>query len=215
MKSHLNKVLQRLAAAPVAAPCAGPAAICRPAAPSSSPVMVLQKLNWPLQDWRALRAILILKFVRRGAAAGHRPAVQQAVPRCLADDGTVVVLSGDVPADPGRHLARLVAAGGGRLALLTVTPARPTGYGRIVRNADGQVAASSNTGTRPMRSAPSPRSTAASWPCPRGCCALAGAADQQQRPGRVLPDRRGRHGPWPTACPWWPTASPMRCRWRA
>eukprot|EP01034_Spumella_vulgaris_P042934 gene42933-53267_t len=68
---------------------------------------------------------------------GH--AVQQAVPH-LRDDGTAVVLSGDVPLTQADTLRALVAASGGeRLALLTVTLPDPTGYGRIVRNAEGAV----------------------------------------------------------------------------
>jgi bifunctional UDP-N-acetylglucosamine pyrophosphorylase/glucosamine-1-phosphate N-acetyltransferase len=68
---------------------------------------------------------------------GH--AVQQAVPH-LPDDGTTLVLNGDVPLIEPATVAALVAAcGGQRLALLTVGLADPDGYGRIVRDAAGQV----------------------------------------------------------------------------
>ena len=83
-----------------------------------------------------------LKFVRQEPQLGTGHAVQQAVPQ-LQDDGTVVVLSGDVPLTQADTLRALVAASqavpGGQLALLTVTMDDPTGYGRIVRNADGAV----------------------------------------------------------------------------
>ena len=83
-----------------------------------------------------------LKFVRQEPQLGTGHAVQQAVPQ-LQDDGTVVVLSGDVPLTQADTLRALVAASqavpGGQLALLTVTMNDPTGYGRIVRNADGAV----------------------------------------------------------------------------
>jgi bifunctional UDP-N-acetylglucosamine pyrophosphorylase/glucosamine-1-phosphate N-acetyltransferase len=68
---------------------------------------------------------------------GH--AVQQAVPH-LPDDGITLVLNGDVPLIEPATVAALVAAcGGQRLALLTVGLADPDGYGRIVRDAAGQV----------------------------------------------------------------------------
>lgn len=68
---------------------------------------------------------------------GH--AVQQAVPQ-LPDDGVTLVLNGDVPLIEPVTVAALVAAcGGRRLALLAVELADPAGYGRIVRDAAGQV----------------------------------------------------------------------------
>ncbi|MBS0609348.1 MAG: bifunctional UDP-N-acetylglucosamine diphosphorylase/glucosamine-1-phosphate N-acetyltransferase GlmU [Proteobacteria bacterium] len=80
-----------------------------------------------------------LKFVRQEPQLGTGHAVQQAMPQ-LAGDGMVVVLSGDVPLTQAATLAALVdAAGGERLALLTVTLPDPTGYGRIVRAPGGTV----------------------------------------------------------------------------
>ena len=82
---------------------------------------------------------LQLQFARQEPQLGTGHAVQQAVPH-LRDDGTVVVLSGDVPLTQADTLRALVAASaGGQLALLTVTLPDPTGYGRIVRNAEGAV----------------------------------------------------------------------------
>ena len=76
------------------------------------------------------------KFVRQEPQLGTGHAVMQAVP-CLADDGMVVVLSGDVPLTRADTLRQLLAASGGsRLALLTIDFADPTGYGRIVRDGD-------------------------------------------------------------------------------
>ena len=80
-----------------------------------------------------------LKFARQEPQLGTGHAVQQALP-LLADDGLVVVLSGDVPLTEAATLQALVqAAQGERLALLTVRLPDPTGYGRIVRAADGGV----------------------------------------------------------------------------
>ena len=77
-----------------------------------------------------------LKFVRQQPQLGTGHAVQQAVP-VLPDDGIVVVLSGDVPLTQPDTLRQLIAAsGGGKLALLTLAMANPTGYGRIVRAGD-------------------------------------------------------------------------------
>jgi bifunctional UDP-N-acetylglucosamine pyrophosphorylase/glucosamine-1-phosphate N-acetyltransferase len=59
--------------------------------------------------------------------------VQQAVP-ALADDGVVLVLSGDVPLTRPATLYHLIqACAGEKLALLTLQMPDPTGYGRIVR----------------------------------------------------------------------------------
>ena len=58
----------------------------------------------------------------------------------LAAQGTTLILNGDVPlieAATARALAD--ACGGERLALLTIVLADATGYGRIVRGADGAV----------------------------------------------------------------------------
>ncbi|WP_182285582.1 bifunctional UDP-N-acetylglucosamine diphosphorylase/glucosamine-1-phosphate N-acetyltransferase GlmU [Comamonas testosteroni] len=80
-----------------------------------------------------------LKFVRQEPQLGTGHAVQQAVP-VLKDDGLVVVLSGDVPLTQADTLQGLLdAAGSDKMALLTVTMADPTGYGRIVRNDAGTV----------------------------------------------------------------------------
>jgi bifunctional UDP-N-acetylglucosamine pyrophosphorylase/glucosamine-1-phosphate N-acetyltransferase len=71
--------------------------------------------------------------VRQEPQLGTGHAVQQAVP-VLADDGVVVVLSGDVPLTQADTLFYLIkACAGSRLALLTLQMDNPTGYGRIVR----------------------------------------------------------------------------------
>ena len=76
---------------------------------------------------------LSLKFVRQEPQLGTGHAVQQALPE-LQDDGVTLVLSGDVPLTRADTLRALLAeCGGQRLALLTLSMADPTGYGRIVR----------------------------------------------------------------------------------
>jgi bifunctional UDP-N-acetylglucosamine pyrophosphorylase/glucosamine-1-phosphate N-acetyltransferase len=80
-----------------------------------------------------------LRCARQQPQLGTGHAAQQAIP-LLAGDGTVAVLSGDVPLTRPDTLAALARASGGqRLALLTVTLPDPTGYGRIVRGGDGAV----------------------------------------------------------------------------
>ena len=67
---------------------------------------------------------------------GH--AVQQALPH-LKGDGTTLVLYGDVPLIQAETLKRLLQAAQDALAILTVELDDPSGYGRIVRNAKGEV----------------------------------------------------------------------------
>ncbi|MGJ7612465.1 MULTISPECIES: bifunctional UDP-N-acetylglucosamine diphosphorylase/glucosamine-1-phosphate N-acetyltransferase GlmU [unclassified Variovorax] len=83
------------------------------------------------------------RFVRQEPQLGTGHAVQQAAP-LLADDGTVVVLSGDVPLIGEDTLRALIAASagssgsaGGCLALLTIEFDDPSGYGRVIRSAAG------------------------------------------------------------------------------
>jgi bifunctional UDP-N-acetylglucosamine pyrophosphorylase/glucosamine-1-phosphate N-acetyltransferase len=65
---------------------------------------------------------------------GH--AVQQALAE-LHDEGTTLILSGDVPLLDARTAKALVeSCAGQRLALLTIDLPDPTGYGRIIRQGD-------------------------------------------------------------------------------
>jgi len=73
----------------------------------------------------------------RQLGTGH--AVAQALPH-LNPEGTVLVLYGDVPLIAPQTLRSLVAAAAaGSVALLTQELASPKGYGRIVRDNQGQV----------------------------------------------------------------------------
>ena len=67
---------------------------------------------------------------------GH--AVAQALP-ALGDAAQTLVLYGDVPLTRAETLRRLLKAGEGGLAILTVHMDTPIGYGRIVRDAAGRV----------------------------------------------------------------------------
>jgi bifunctional UDP-N-acetylglucosamine pyrophosphorylase / glucosamine-1-phosphate N-acetyltransferase len=73
------------------------------------------------------------RFARQEPQLGTGHAVQQAMP-LLPDDGTTLILNGDVPLIEAATLRRLIESGSaGELALLSVEMADPTGYGRIVR----------------------------------------------------------------------------------
>jgi len=81
-----------------------------------------------------------LNFVLQDQQLGTGHAVAQAVPFISAD--TVLILYGDVPLIEVETLRRLLLQSGPeQLGLLTVELANPTGYGRIVRDAAGKVAA--------------------------------------------------------------------------
>ncbi|MBI5431071.1 MAG: bifunctional UDP-N-acetylglucosamine diphosphorylase/glucosamine-1-phosphate N-acetyltransferase GlmU [Nitrosomonadales bacterium] len=77
------------------------------------------------------------KFVIQEPQLGTGHAVQQALPH-LADDSQTLVLYGDVPLIQHSTLHQMQQAGAG-LVLLTVNLPNPAGYGRIVRDAQGDV----------------------------------------------------------------------------
>ncbi|MFN7664752.1 MAG: bifunctional UDP-N-acetylglucosamine diphosphorylase/glucosamine-1-phosphate N-acetyltransferase GlmU [Inhella sp.] len=81
-----------------------------------------------------------LRFVRQMPQLGTGHAVQQALPALNDSAPTTLILNGDTPLVQectARALAE--ACGGTKLALLTVVLDDPTGYGRILRAADGAV----------------------------------------------------------------------------
>lgn len=79
-----------------------------------------------------------LQFVLQTEQLGTGHAVAQALPNISADK--VLILYGDVPLIQQSTLERLLArVNNDQLGLLTVELADPTGYGRIVRDANGVV----------------------------------------------------------------------------
>lgn len=79
-----------------------------------------------------------VRCVRQQPQLGTGHAVLQASPALDGTAGTTLILNGDVPLiEPATARALAEACGGERLALLTVVLDDPTGYGRIVRSADG------------------------------------------------------------------------------
>ncbi|GAA0701572.1 bifunctional UDP-N-acetylglucosamine diphosphorylase/glucosamine-1-phosphate N-acetyltransferase GlmU [Marinobacterium maritimum] len=82
-----------------------------------------------------------LSFVWQREQLGTGHAVAQAMPN-IGQDSVVLVLYGDVPLTRPETLEQLIRiAAHGDLGLLTVTLEDPTGYGRIIRNAVGDVVA--------------------------------------------------------------------------
>ena len=80
-----------------------------------------------------------VQWVLQAEQLGTGHALMQALP-AIPDDHTVLVLYGDVPLVRAGTLRRLTdAAGRGELAVLTARVAEPAGYGRILRDAEGQV----------------------------------------------------------------------------
>ncbi len=142
MKSSRPKVLHRLAGRALLQHVLDTAAQL---APRSAVVITghgATEVEATSAGWTSVTGRFDLKFARQEPQLGTGHAVQQAVP-LLAGDGTAVVLSGDVPLTEVDTLRALIAASqdapGGALALLTVTLPDPTGYGRIVRSAEGAV----------------------------------------------------------------------------
>lgn len=80
-----------------------------------------------------------LRWAEQSEQLGTGHAVLQAMPE-VPDAATVLVLYGDVPLIRGETLRHLLSQPG-RLAVLVAEVADPTGYGRIVRNAEGKVGA--------------------------------------------------------------------------
>jgi bifunctional UDP-N-acetylglucosamine pyrophosphorylase/glucosamine-1-phosphate N-acetyltransferase len=133
MKSGWPKVLQSLAGRPLLAHVLQTARALSPAA-----IHIVYGHGG--EQVRAAFPQAGLTWVHQAEQLGTGHALQQAAP-ALEDAATVLVLYGDVPLLRAPSLSELLAiASGGALAVLTMQPADPTGYGRIVRDAAGHVA---------------------------------------------------------------------------
>ena len=96
-----------------------------------------EAINTPATaEFNAKNRTFKIKTVLQEPQHGTGHAVLQTVPE-LADDGMVLVLSGDVPLTQADTLKELIVlANGDKLALLTIDFANPAGYGRVVRNGE-------------------------------------------------------------------------------
>ena len=133
MKSVLPKVLQPIAGRPMLAHVIDTARQLQPAA-----IHVVYG-----HGGEAVRAAFAdqpdLQWAEQREQLGTGHAVQQAMPR-VPDAARVLVLYGDVPLIRLDTLQHLLSQPG-RLAVLVADMLNPTGYGRIVRNAEGKVGA--------------------------------------------------------------------------
>src|SRR3569832_1549879 len=88
---------------------------------------------------RAALQDLPVRWVEQTQQLGTGHAVAQALPS-IVDDEVVLVLYGDVPLTRVATLQRLLAAAeGGALGLMTARLDDPSGYGRIIRDAESDV----------------------------------------------------------------------------
>ncbi|HRO27218.1 MAG TPA: bifunctional UDP-N-acetylglucosamine diphosphorylase/glucosamine-1-phosphate N-acetyltransferase GlmU [Luteimonas sp.] len=133
MKSSLPKVLQKVAGRPMLAHVIDTARGLQPAGIH----IVYGHGGDQVQAAFADDDGLLWAEQARQLGTGH--AVQQAMPG-VPDDARVLVMYGDAPLFTAATLRRLLAAEG-RLALLAATLDNPTGYGRVLRDAEGNVAA--------------------------------------------------------------------------
>ena len=79
-------------------------------------------------------------WVEQAQQLGTGHAVQQAAPH-LDDDANTLILLGDVPLVDAEACKKLIAQAQNKLAILSFNKTDPTGYGRIVRAASGNVTA--------------------------------------------------------------------------
>ena len=133
MKSRLPKVLQPLAGRPLLKHVIDTAR-------ALSPQAIQVVYGHGGERVREALSAEPVTWVEQTERLGTGHALLQAMPH-VPDDHLVLVLYGDVPLlDPGT-LSRLVALSlPGQLALLTMRPESPEGYGRIVRDPAGHVA---------------------------------------------------------------------------
>ncbi len=133
MKSAVPKVLQQIAGRPMLAHAIDAARALDPAGVH----IVYGHGGEQVRAAFADQPDLYWAEQKQQLGTGH--AVQQAMPN-VPDDVRVLVLYGDVPLITPASLQRLLDAPG-RLAVLAAELPDPTGYGRIVRDPEGRVAA--------------------------------------------------------------------------
>ncbi len=132
MRSDLPKVLHRLGGRPMLTHVVA-------AARALEPARIVVVYGHGGERVREAVADPTLRWALQDQQLGTGHAVSRALPE-LSGDGLVLVLYGDVPLVRPQTLQSLVdAARTGGLALLTVELDDPSGYGRIIRDAEGRV----------------------------------------------------------------------------
>jgi bifunctional UDP-N-acetylglucosamine pyrophosphorylase/glucosamine-1-phosphate N-acetyltransferase len=134
MRSRLPKVLHPLAGRPMLAHVLA----------SLAAAGVEQRVVVVGHDAEAVEAALdgSVRTVRQESQRGTADAVRVGLEEVGPDTRQVLVVMGDAPLMPAglyEELLRSQSAGDACVALLAAEPADPSGYGRIVRDADGSV----------------------------------------------------------------------------
>ncbi len=132
MKSMLPKVLQKIAGEPMLAHVIATARALQPAG-----IHVVYGHGGDAV-MRAFDEQTDIVWAEQALRLGTGHALKQAMPN-VPPGARVLVLYGDVPLIAADTLQRLLAAPG-RIAVLVADLADPTGYGRIIRDAEGRVA---------------------------------------------------------------------------
>jgi bifunctional UDP-N-acetylglucosamine pyrophosphorylase/glucosamine-1-phosphate N-acetyltransferase len=130
MKSRLPKVLHQLSGRPLVEHVLRTAAAISP----STVTLVIGHGAQLVRDTMGIRPNMA--FVVQDPQLGTAHALQQAEGRLTGKQGTLILLSGDVPLLTGATLRRLVDAhqsAGAAATVVTAIVERPYGYGRIVR----------------------------------------------------------------------------------
>jgi len=133
MKSALPKVLHTLGGRPMLMHLLDTAAALEPAAMHVVVGNGAEQVETTCSEYAVN---WILQAERRGT--GH--AVMQAMPH-VPDEAAVLILLGDHPLIPLQDLQQMVGDSSAALAVLTMVPDDPTGYGRVIRDHDGDIMA--------------------------------------------------------------------------
>jgi len=131
MRSDLPKVLHPIGGRPLLAHVLD-------AARALEPKKTLVVHGHGAEKVRAAVADARVDWVLQAEQLGTGHAVQQAMKQA-SGDGDVLILYGDVPLVTPENLKRLVESAKGGLAVMTTEVDDPKGYGRVVRDKDGDV----------------------------------------------------------------------------
>jgi bifunctional UDP-N-acetylglucosamine pyrophosphorylase/glucosamine-1-phosphate N-acetyltransferase len=131
MRSALPKVLHRIAGRPLLAHVLN-------AARSLKPERIFVVYGHGGAEVKAAFEGEPVEWVEQARQLGTGHALMQALPR-IPRAATVLVLNGDVPLVRSASLRRLVRSAQKGLAIMTSDLSDPSGYGRVVRDADGRI----------------------------------------------------------------------------
>ena len=141
MRSAAPKVLHRVAGRPLVA---FPLSLARSLDARRVVVVVGHGREAVEAAVKALPGGADVRFALQAEQRGTGHAVMAALPALAGHKGPVLILSGDVPLLGRASVAalhRAYARSGGKLAFIEFEPADPSGYGRVIRDADGAVVA--------------------------------------------------------------------------